>query len=286
MNLIHRFVRHAARRSPATLRERLEEEWLADLHERRGMLSRLRFAAGCWWATHVITRDFARGQIVAAGASGPSGALAFAEVARSWRPRRPGAMLLIIAFHGLVILAFTSSLMTKFHPQEATPTTVTLINDDPVKEPEPQRWQTQLFSPGFSAEDSTVKVNYPKDDPVEGTDGEGNEVKGPESKGATTTPPVQRVQGGPGAGFPASEDFYPSVARQMNEQGVAAVNVCVDAKGRLVSDPALAQSTGHARLDEGALRLAKAGSGHYRPTRENGQPVESCYAFRVRFTIR
>lgn len=32
-------------------------------------------------------------------------------------------------------------------------------------------------------------------------------------------------------------------------------------------------------------RLAKAGSGHYRPTTENGQPVSSCCAFRIVFRI-
>ena len=40
------------------------------------------------------------------------------------------------------------------------------------------------------------------------------------------------------------------------------------------------------RLNEGALRLAKAGSGHYGATIEDGRPVNSCYPFRIRFDLR
>lgn len=51
------------------------------------------------------------------------------------------------------------------------------------------------------------------------------------------------------------------------------------------SDPTIVQTSGVAQLDQGALRLARAGSGHYRPSTENGRPVAACYAFRVRFRL-
>jgi hypothetical protein len=35
-----------------------------------------------------------------------------------------------------------------------------------------------------------------------------------------------------------------------------------------------------------ALKLAKAGSGHYLATTEDGRPVNSCYPFRIRFQIK
>jgi TonB family protein len=97
---------------------------------------------------------------------------------------------------------------------------------------------------------------------------------------------VSRVPGGPGIGFPATEDFYPSAAKRLEEQGIATVSVCVDAHGRLTSDPTTVQSSGNAKLDAGALQLAKAGSGHYRPSTEDGRPVDGCYSFRVRFQLR
>jgi hypothetical protein len=39
-------------------------------------------------------------------------------------------------------------------------------------------------------------------------------------------------------------------------------------------------------LDEGAIKLAKAGSGHYRATTENGTPVSSCYGFLIKFNLQ
>jgi hypothetical protein len=48
----------------------------------------------------------------------------------------------------------------------------------------------------------------------------------------------------------------------------------------------LESASGSARLDDAALKLARAGSGHYRATTEDGQPVNSCYPFGVRFQLR
>jgi TonB family protein len=94
------------------------------------------------------------------------------------------------------------------------------------------------------------------------------------------------LQGGPGTGFPDPDDFYPVLARHMEEQGVATVQVCVDTNGRLTSAPTTLQGTGSSRLDQGALKLARAGSGHYRATTDDGQAVNSCFPFRVRFQLK
>jgi TonB family protein len=99
-------------------------------------------------------------------------------------------------------------------------------------------------------------------------------------------PAVARVTGGPGSGFPIPDDFYPSVSIFKGETGSATVKVCVNSKGRLTSEPSIEESTGSVRLDGGAINLAKAGSGHYRPSTEDGRPVDSCYAFRVRFNLK
>lgn len=67
---------------------------------------------------------------------------------------------------------------------------------------------------------------------------------------------------------------------------MATVSVCVDPLGRLAAAPSLAASSGSAHLDEGALTLARAASGHYRPTTDNGRPISDCYALRIRFELR
>ena len=97
---------------------------------------------------------------------------------------------------------------------------------------------------------------------------------------------VRQVTGGPGAGFLDTADFYPSLSIRLEEQGMSVVRVCVDSEGRLTSDPTTAKSSGSARLDEGAIKLARAASGHYRPTTEDGQPVSSCYPLGIRFQLK
>lgn len=52
-----RIIQHAARNTPGALSDRLEEEWLADMSERRAPVSRLSFALGCYWAATVISQD-------------------------------------------------------------------------------------------------------------------------------------------------------------------------------------------------------------------------------------
>jgi TonB family protein len=123
--------------------------------------------------------------------------------------------------------------------------------------------------------------------PIEPEPPEG--AQGTAYEGPPLVPPppaaVKRVQGGPGTGFPSTQDFYPSIAIFRGEQGSATVGACVDGMGRLTSEPKIIQSTGSSRLDDGALKLARAGSGHYRATTEDGQPVNSCYSFRIRFEL-
>jgi serine/threonine-protein kinase len=97
---------------------------------------------------------------------------------------------------------------------------------------------------------------------------------------------VERVLGGPVKGFPSAGDYYPDYSRRFGEKGVATVQVCVDVAGRLSSPPTLAESSGSARLDKSALKLARAGTGHYQPTTEDGRPVSSCYPVRIRFALK
>jgi len=62
--------------------------------------------------------------------------------------------------------------------------------------------------------------------------------------------------------------------------------VCTDTKGKLTEEPKVAETSGIARLDEGALKLAKAASGRYKPATEDGVAVASCFGFRIKFQLR
>jgi len=90
----------------------------------------------------------------------------------------------------------------------------------------------------------------------------------------------------PGPHFPVLDDYYPRESRRQHEEGSVIVRVCVDADGTLTGDPTLAQMSGVERLDQAALRVARAGSGRYQPATVDGKPVKSCTKFRIQFKLQ
>lgn len=283
LTLARHLVCRAAHKAPPDLAERLREEWLADLMVRRGPFSRIGFGLGCCWATRVIAREFsvaaaaagtsASGERVLAGCGGGRGLSGFS--------RRTTAIIVIVGLHlGIFYLylnGFTRALIvsatdplaghfivqpvTRVPPRQLPPPTITptTINELPLPDP-------KILTV------ATAVITTPPSRPV---------------RPVQTAPPVpvERMIGGPGAGFPNTQDYYPPGPRRLDEEGTSAVRVCVDPTGRLTAAPALVSSSGNGQLDEGALRLASAGSGHYRATTENGRPVSSCYSFRIRFQL-
>jgi protein TonB len=273
----------AARKAPPGLRERLQEEWLADLMARRGAFSRVRFALGCCWATRVIAREF--GAAVASAGSSASGQRVLASYGGydfSRLPRRTTALIAIVCLHLAVFYAYVSGLGQKILPPPAEPLHAIPLDEQPRKlvPPAPlpsprlahrfaEHFPTPLVIFKFPAQETAITVAHsPRPDMRQ-----------------LPVAPVKRVIGGPGAGFPDTEDYYPPSARRLGETGTTVVSVCVDPRGTLTAAPTILDSSGIRQIDEGALRLARAGSGHYRPTTENGQPVSACYAFRIRFQL-
>jgi TonB family protein len=72
---------------------------------------------------------------------------------------------------------------------------------------------------------------------------------------------------------------------QRHEEGSVIVRVCVDTDGDLTGDPTVAQMSGIERLDQAALRVARAASGRYQPATVDGKPVKSCTKFRIQFKL-
>ena len=279
-----RLIRLAARGAPPSLTERLEEEWLADLATRAGVLSRLRFAFGCCWATRVIAHEHcASGVAVASTPLGGKFLVDFLHDNSGGFSRRSMTLILVVGLHIAVFYGLMTGLSGNF--KRLIPSSfVTRV----LQEPHPQVLPPPP-PPTFSH--GKVEVVIPEfqfaREPDDGAEVVARQVTNPpESPPTPPTHVVNRVPGGPGSGFPNTDDFYPSAAKRMEEQGAATVRVCVDVNGRLTTDPVTVQTSGSARLDAGALQLAKAGSGHYRASTEDGRPIASCYPFRVRFQLR
>jgi TonB family protein len=278
----HGLICRAARQAPAALAPRLEEEWLADLAVQRGKLARLRFALGCCWATVVIARELAAPVRAAATPAGHKAAVAYRDPGPPFLSRRTLIFVLIIGLHALVIYGFATRVVhTALASIPGRIDVVFLPRPTPRIPPPPKIAPTFAhFTPQIDPPPwSEVALQPPVTPPL-------NPLLPSEPSVPLPARPVSRVIGGPGAGFPNTDDFYPAAARRLGESGMTTVGVCVDGTGRLTGKPTIAATSGSPRLDEGALGLARAGSGHYRPTTENGSPVSACYAFRVRFELR
>ncbi len=280
-------IRHAARRAPPDLSERLEEEWRADLADRKSIFARLRFAFGCCWATGVIVWEHRPESLpVTSAAVRPKAAIGYMRDDSRILARRSLTFFLVAGLHVLLFYVLMTGLAFKIIKVMPTAFQVRLLQ--PPREraippsPPPQASMPKLYVPipDFPAIDVPVEKGeiIPEPPPMLSSP--------PEAPPLQPHHEVLRTAGGPGIGFPNTDDYYPSISKRLEEQGLATVHVCVGVNGRLTSDPTIAESSGNRRLDEGALMLAKAGSGHYRATTEDGRPVDSCYSFRVRFALR
>jgi TonB family protein len=282
----HWLIHHAARRAPQSLSARLEEEWLADAAYRSSALSKLRFAAGCCWATLVIVNESARSRVPAtSSALSAGGVVTLTDRNFGYFSLRSATLFLIAGLHGAL---FYGMITTLAHTHGTLPPpilenqTLREVPREKVSVPQtlPRDWTIALPKP-----DAPIPEARIPSDNVETRVGE--EVVAPYSP--PLDPPkhvIARTAGGPGVGFPDTADFYPSPSIRLGEQGISTVQVCVDKRGRLTSDPTIVRGSGIDRLDRSALKLARAASGHYRASTEDGQPVDSCYPLGIRFQLR
>lgn len=277
LHLIH----HGARSAPPSLSERLEEEWLADLAARSGPLSRLRFALGCCWASRVIAHELAAVR-TAASAAGPKSVTLYAQADPSLLSPRAALFVVIVCLHAILIYALAAGLARRVIDELAPDISVVATRPDTARQPPPPLPlpQRNFRPPRIESVEPLIPIDtLPETGGIEVARAEPPERPTPQRA-------MTRIIGGPGAGFPNTEDYYPAASRRIGEKGVVTVRVCVDSTGRLSADPTIAQSSGSARLDEGALKLARAGTGHYRATTEDGRAVSSCYPYRIRFELR
>ena len=286
--LARSLVHHAARRAPGALSERLREEWLADMSERTEGFSRLRFALGCLWATSIIAREHRGATVPAVSAAvAPASLGGYIQMGPAYSPRRTVTFILVASLHAAVLGGLMLGLTATYI--KATPQKFQTVIIDKPRPP--------LEAPTMAKPDITnaeIDLRPPPELRFEADPVIPRLVPEGDSTGAGTMAPpqdppphvVKRVQGAPGVGFPTASEYYPDPDIRRGRQGNAAVNVCVDARGWLTSSPSIIQSSGSATLDQAALRLAKAGSGHYQPSREDGRPVDSCYGFLIQFILK
>jgi periplasmic protein TonB len=203
--------------------------------------------------------------------------------------RRSIVLFAIIGLHVFIAWALASGLARRAIELVAPPIKTEIIDEAPKREePPPPPPPPQLERPPVEVPPPDVDVQLPAEP-------QPTAIADVTDKPVLTTPsplpappprPVNRHGAGPGPGFPSTEDYYPAASKRLNEEGHVTVHVCVGPNGTLSEDPTVTKTSGSGRLDEGAINLAKAGSGHYRPATEDGQPVNSCFPLRITFALR
>jgi periplasmic protein TonB len=199
--------------------------------------------------------------------------------------RRTIVLFGIIALHILIAWLLASGLARRAIELVAPPLQTEIVEEVQKKDEPPPPPPPQLERPPVEVPPPDVAIEVP-------VETQSTAIQDVTDKPVVKPPPpapthtAVRVGGHPGKNFPSTDDYYPSASARLGESGTATVHVCTDAKGKLTEEPTVQESAGTPRLDEGAMKLAKAASGRYAPATEDGTPVASCFGFRIKFQLR
>jgi len=194
--------------------------------------------------------------------------------------RRMAVFAAIVGFHLLLVYGLVSGLARKVVEVVAPPLVTDIIEEIKPEDKPPPPPPPQMERPPVQVPPPDVVIDIPMETNT-------TAISNVTDKPAPPPPPPQVVAGTPAriGRMPSSEDYYPAASKRAEEQGSVTLKVCVDNKGKIVGNPTVVTSSGFERLDEGAVKLARAG--RYQPGTQGGQPAaESCVSFRVKFEIK
>jgi periplasmic protein TonB len=198
--------------------------------------------------------------------------------------RRGAVLVAIVALHVFIGWALATGLARRAIELVAPPIQTQIVEEVKKEVAPPPPPPPQFERPPVELPPPDVTINVP-------VESETTAIRVTNTPVVHAPPPppreVRRTAAGVGGrGFPNSDDYYPDASRRLEEQGAAEVHSCIDGSGRLTAEPSIVKTSGSARLDGGAIRLAKAASGRYTPATEDGKPVPACVNFIVKFQLR
>jgi len=194
-------------------------------------------------------------------------------------PRHSTAFLLIVALHALVIYGF----LRVFVPprvQAPVPPVITGHFFDPERQTPSSGPRGPNFTPTHGSVDPLKDLPVPQfnwgiTDPSSAASSASSDT----SAGAGPTVPLSYVVTRP------IDEYYPSQAIRLSEEGVSTLQVCVGADGRLAGAPTLQTGSGYPLLDTAALKWAREAL-RFSPAQQDGKAVPACKGFRVTFRLR
>jgi len=197
--------------------------------------------------------------------------------------RRGAVLVAIIALHIFIAWMLATGLARRAIEVLAPPIQTTIVEETKKEEAPPPPPPPQFERPPVELPPPDVTINMPAEESTTAIRVTNTPVvKAPPVAAA----PTKRTAIGFGKGFPNSDEFYPDASRRLEEQGIVTVHVCIDGSGKVTEEPTVAKSSGSNRLDGGAVKLAKAGSGKYVAATEDGKSIPGCINYNVKFQLR
>jgi periplasmic protein TonB len=201
----------------------------------------------------------------------------------SFFSRRAIVFVVIVALHVILAYALAYGLARKVIEMVAPPIQTDIIEEVQQRDEPPPPPPPEFERPPVEVPPPEVAIDIPVD--TSQSTAITDVTDRPVPKAPPPPPPPRNVvHAKMGKNFPNSEDYYPAAAKRLGEEGSITVKVCVGPNGRLSEEPTVTQSSGNARLDDGALKLAKAG--RYVAGSVDGQPTTDCFPFKIKFELR
>jgi len=197
--------------------------------------------------------------------------------------RRGAVVVAILALHVLIIWALISGLAHRLVEAVAPPIQTEIVQEEQKKFEPPPPPPPTFEKPPVEVPPPDVTIDMPVE--VANTTAISNVTTKHVEAAAAPKASVRTAMKIDAKHFPNSEDFYPSASKRLNEEGAPTVHICLGPDGKLSTTPTIAQSSCSARLDQGAIDLAKVGARYISPATEDGKPVAGCIDFRVKFQL-
>lgn len=195
--------------------------------------------------------------------------------------RRGIVLIAIGALHVFLLWALATGLARRAIEVLAPPIQTQIVEEVKKEEAPPPPPPPQFERPPVEVPPPDVTINMPVEENTTAIRVTPNVVKA--APAPVAGPPATPIRFS--KNFPSSDEYYPDASRRLEEQGTTTVHVCVGPDNKLTEEPTVVKSSG-ARLDGGAIRLAKAGSGKYVAATQEGKPITSCVNFNVKFQLK
>jgi periplasmic protein TonB len=197
--------------------------------------------------------------------------------------RRSIVFVVIVIFHIILGWGLANGLARKVIEVIAPPIQTDIIEEVQQRDEPPPPPPPEFERPPVEVPPPEVAIDIPVD--TQQSTAITDVTDKPVPKAPPPPPPPRNVvHAKMGKNFPNSEDYYPAASKRLGEEGAITVKVCVGPNGKLSEEPSVTQSSGSARLDEGALKLAKAG--RYVAGSVDGAATTDCFPFKIKFELK